>query len=50
MTPAESERQHDLRAMSVLSEGQKLRWEQMLGRPLAIRAAAAASNAPSASR
>lgn len=42
MSAAEAERQHDLRAMSVLSEGQKRRWEDMLGRPLAVRATASA--------
>ncbi len=40
MSAVEAEHQHNLRAMSVLSEGQKLRWEQMLGRPLAVRTAA----------
>jgi hypothetical protein len=40
-----SEQQFSLRVMSVLSEGQRKRWEQMLGRPLAIKTAAASPTA-----
>ena len=48
MSASEAEHQHNIRAMTVLSEGQKLRWESMLGRPLAVRATASA--APSTTR
>jgi hypothetical protein len=41
---AAAEHQLNVRAMTILSDGQKKRWEQMLGRPIAVRTAAA--NAP----
>ncbi len=37
---AAAEHQLNVRAMSILSDGQKKRWEQMIGRPIAVRTAA----------
>ena len=43
---AAADHQFTLRAMSVLSDGQKQRWERMLGRPLAIKTASATPHQP----
>jgi hypothetical protein len=37
---AAAEHQLNLRAMSILSEGQKKRWEKMIGQPIGVRTAA----------
>ena len=41
-----SDHQFHLRALSVLSDGQKQRWERMIGRPLAVKTAAATPHQP----
>ena len=45
MPAAESELEHAQRALAILSEGQKARWERMVGRPIAIKATATATSA-----
>ena len=41
-----ADHQFTLRAMSILSDGQKERWERMLGRPLAVKTAATSPGQP----
>ena len=41
-----ADHQFNLRALSILSDGQKQRWERMLGRPLVVKAAAGTPHEP----